>query len=72
MGDVMTEAAKEKRRAYYKTWRAENQEKVREYKRKYREAHREEINAYYRTWRAENPEKVREYNSRYWENKALD
>ena len=65
----MTESAIEKQRAYSRAWRAKNPNKVREYKRKYRETHRDKINAYARMWRAENPEKVREYNTRYWENK---
>lgn len=48
----MTEAANEKRRAYYAEYRRKNRERIRE---KAAE------------WRAANPDKIKVYMERYWE-----
>lgn len=52
---MMTEAAKEARRKYYRAYYATNREKQREYNRRYREAHPEKV--------AESQRKYREAHS---------
>jgi hypothetical protein len=58
---IMTEAAKEARRAYY-----------REYQRRWRKEHRLSIREYQRNWRKQNPMRLREYQERYWQKRAFE
>ena len=66
----LTEEARKAKNAYYKKWRQENREHVKEYRRAYIERNREKINAYNRKWRQENPDKVRQYEETTWERKV--
>ena len=54
---AINEYIKQKRNTYYKEWRNNNKDKVREY---------------IRTWRNNNKDKVREYNKNYWRKKAVN
>lgn len=56
---MLTEAAKEARKAYNKAWREKHKERLREYQR-----------VYQADWRAKNKEKAAVYNETYWERKA--
>lgn len=52
---ALSDAAREARNRYMKTWREKNREKIR---------------AYDRAWSAANKDKVAEKRKRYWEKKA--
>lgn len=62
----MTEEARKTMNDYQRKWRKANQEKLKEYRIRYREKSRE----CKRKWRAANPEKTKEYQKRYWEKKV--
>ena len=54
---IMTEAAKEARRAYQRQWRKDNRISIREYQ---------------RNWRKQNPMRLMEYQERYWQKRAFE
>ena len=56
---ILSDEAREQRRAYQ-----------REQMKKYREKNKEKLNEYQREWRKNNPDKVIQYQENYWTNRA--
>lgn len=51
---------------YFKRYREEHRDKIKQYKKKYREKHREELNEKRRKYYANNPQHYRQYRTAYY------
>lgn len=67
---MMTEEAKEARRAYQRQYRKDNADRIRANKREWQHRNKERCNGYVRAWRRNHPDAVSEINARYWMKKA--
>lgn len=53
---------------YINEWQKRNPEKVKQYRKKYRENHKEKLHLQSKIWRKKNPDKCKEYCSNYYNN----
>ena len=55
----------EKKKAYMRSWREQNKDKIREYNKKWRDQNRDQVNEKARQWRIKNREQLLQYQ-RAW------